>query len=116
MKTLMFEGSSDDTFGYAVKDTPSEGDDHDNCANGTPIQWRIYSPSQDVAMLVVGHYCPGAATGWLIGVARIDEDDDKPLPSWVMGFARGRKPYSPRLLIEVPDDVTVTHVPFKRVC
>lgn len=105
MKLLMFEGGSDDTFGeYNVFK-----DDHDNCANGKPIRFLVSSPTEG-SVLVVGQYCPGPATGWQIGVARADEDDDTPLPPWPMRFTEGDRPYSPRLVIEAPDDATMKHV------
>jgi len=106
MKTLIFGGSSDDTFGEI---TP-RGDDYDNCASGKPIEWLIESVSEGESILVVGQYCPGAATGWLIGVARADEDDDKPIPDWPVRIVRNpdaRMTYSPALEIDVPDDATL---------
>ena len=39
MKTLIFGGNSDDTFGEI---TP-RGDDYDNSANGKPIEWLVQS-------------------------------------------------------------------------
>lgn len=103
MKTLIFGGSSDDTFGEI---TP-RGDDYDNCASGEPIEWLIESKSEDQSMMVVGQYCPGSATGWLIGVARVHEDDDKPLPLWPIRLRRGPREYSPVLEVDVPDDATL---------
>lgn len=50
MKTLVFRGYSDDTFGeYGVT-----GDDVDTCASYKPVQCRIDSLSG--SMLVVGQY------------------------------------------------------------
>jgi hypothetical protein len=108
MKTLIFGGSSDDTFGEI---TP-RGDDYDNCASGKPIEWLIESASEKDSLLVVGQYCPGAATGWLIGVARADEDDGKFPPAWPIHIrprADGsyRCTYSHALEIVVPDDATI---------
>ena len=40
MKTLMFEGHSDDTFGELTT-----GEDHDNCANNAPIIFKVLSLS-----------------------------------------------------------------------
>lgn len=109
MKTLQFEGYSDDTFGeYAVT-----REDHDNCASGDPMTFKVWSKSADDGLFVVGQYCPGPASGWLIGVARIDgADDDGPgLPDWPMRFTRStERSYTPALLIEAPDDVTVEYV------
>ena len=107
MKTLIFGGSSDDTFGEI---TP-RGDDYDNCASGDPIEWALVSPSEDCGMLVVGQYAPGADDGWLIGVAPIG--DDESLPPWPMRLraanpaARNESSYSPVLEIDVPDDTEI---------
>lgn len=115
MKILCFEGSSDDTFGWFEKDKPGSGDDYDNCANGQPIYWAIESRPNDEVLLVSGQYAPSeASTGWVIGVGPIGGDDDKPIPSWTVGFSRGRQPYSPRLVVEVPDDAHVTHISTKK--
>lgn len=102
-KTLIFGGSSDDTFGEV---TP-RGDDYDNCASGKPIEWLIESVSEQQSMLVVGQYCPGSATGWMIGIARVHEDDDKPLPGWPIRLIQGPRAYSPHLCIDVPVDATI---------
>ena len=110
MKVICFEGYSDDTFGWFNQGNVNSGDDYDNCASGEPIMWVVESESTDECMLVFGQYCPELATGWMIGVAKFDEKYDCPLPAWTMGFARGRKSYSPRLVIEVPDDAIVTNV------
>jgi hypothetical protein len=61
---------------------------------------------------VFGQYCPGAADGWLIGVARCDpnNDDDQHMPDWPMRFERGERSYSPSLVIEAPDGCTVQYV------
>jgi hypothetical protein len=101
-KTLRFEGFSDDTFGELTT-----REDYDNCASGEPITFLVKSSEGE--LMVQGQYCPGPATGWLIGIARHDEDDDKPIPAWPMHFEHAEREYSPRLVIEAPDDVTVSH-------
>ena len=102
---LRFEGHSDDTFGEYY----SFNDDYDNCASGEPIVFKVASPDGE-SLLVIGQYCPGKATGWMIGVARVDEDDDKPIPNWPMYFELGERPYSPRLVIRAPDGCAMVHV------
>ena len=102
MKTIIFEGSSDDTFGES---TP-RGDDYDNCASGEPIEWLLTSPG-GVQLLVVGQHCPGAATGWLVGVARVDGNDDIPIPDWPIRIVPGGLPYTPRLIIDAPDGTII---------
>jgi hypothetical protein len=99
---LRFEGSSDDTFGMTHH---SRADDYDNCGSGKPIEWLLTAPNGE-SMLVVGQYCPGAATGWLIGVARAGDDDDEPMPAWPMRIEHGAREYSPALLIDVPAGTT----------
>lgn len=107
MKTLVFGGSSDDTFGEI---TP-RGDDYDNCASGKPIEWALVSESEGCGLLVVGQYAPGRADGWLVGVAPMG--DDECLPPWPMRLraanpaAHNEAPYSPVLEIDVPDDTTI---------
>jgi hypothetical protein len=104
MKTLRFEGFSDDTFGELTT-----REDYDNCASGDPIVFLV--SSSEGSLLVTGQYCPGDATGWQISIARADEDDDTPIPAWPMRIEHAERSYSPRLVIEAPDDVTVTHQP-----
>ncbi|MGE5523426.1 MAG: hypothetical protein ACM3SS_06915 [Rhodospirillaceae bacterium] len=102
MPQLRFEGCSDDTFGEVAHFR----DDFDNCASGEPVEYLVTAPDGD-SLLVVGQYCPGGATGWLIGVAHADDDDEKPLPAWPMRVDRGDRPYSPALIIEAPEGVTL---------
>jgi hypothetical protein len=106
MKLLRFEGYSDDTFGeYGITN-----EDHDNCASGKRIVFKVWSPGENDGLFVVGQYCPGPLTGWMVGVGRLNEDDDCPLPPWSMFIGRAERPYTPTLIIEAPDDVTVEHV------
>jgi hypothetical protein len=103
MKTLRFEGCSDDTFGeYGVTN-----EDYDNCASGKPIEFFV--SAGDDCMVVVGQYCPGQCGGWLIGVShyKATDADEHHLPEWPMRFERGARPYSPALIIEAPDDVEI---------
>jgi len=46
----------------------------------------------------------------LIGVARaaaLNGDDDQTIAPWPMRFEKGGRPYSPRLVIEAPDDAQI---------
>ena len=104
MKTLIFGGYSDDTFGEI---TP-RGDDYDNCASGKPIEWLVESAEDGAALLVVGQHAPGSSGGWLVGVAPWDPThDDVPMPEWPMRITRSDRSYSPALHIDVPDDTTI---------
>lgn len=102
---LRFEGHSDDTFGeYA-----STSDDFDNCADGSPIVFKVSSP--DGAGLFVwglynAHRSPVATPGcWVIGVQQLDEDIT--IPSWPMKFDITKRGYSPTLTIDAPEGTKV---------
>lgn len=107
MKTLAFEGYSDDTFGeYNIT-----RDDYDNCASGKPIRYLITVPDHPGGMLVVGqHGRDDLECSWMIGVGAYDpEHDDVPLPSWpVRMLPSTRTPYSPRLEVDAPDNFVLT--------
>jgi hypothetical protein len=106
MKTLVFGGSSDDTFGLIA----GAGDDFDNCASGKPIEWLIESEATGERLLVVGQYAPGNAYGWLIGVAPAGPNDEDPIPAWTYRLrapSGGERNYSPVLEVDVPDDATL---------
>jgi len=103
MKTLRFEGFSDDTFGETTR-----GPEHDNCASMKPIIFKVWSESAKDGLFVTGQYCPGPSTGWMIGISRLSDDDSRPIPNWPMRFEHGEKPYSPSLVIEAPDDAIIT--------
>lgn len=108
MKTLTFQGESDDTFDCSG---PSISASHDNCASGDPIWMRV--ATRDQSMLVCGQYqLKGNGGGcWLIGVAPDDPEDEgiRIPPDWKIRFApgTGTNTYSAFLLIDVPDDVSV---------
>ena len=111
MKTLTFQGYGDDTFGEE-----STGKDHDNCANGEPIAFRVHGGGE--TLLVVGQYapesmCPTVGPTWLVGITAddIDETDNEVIPSWPMKFTQGE--YGPALIIEAPDDARVEYVDAK---
>ena len=66
MKTLRFQGYSDDTFGeYGVTNQ-----DVDNCGSCKPIQCLITAGT--ASLLVVGHYTASHINGgcWVIGIRR----------------------------------------------
>jgi hypothetical protein len=105
VKTLRFQGYSDDTFG----EIDVTHDDYDNCASGKPIEYLITSPSEPhVGLVVTGQHCPNGSDSWLIGVANYDpEYNDRAMPTWPVRFAAPTDPRyarAPSLLIDVPDD------------
>lgn len=106
MNELRFEGYSDDTFGELTT-----GIDHDNCANGRPMLFKVCSG--DEGLIVHGQYnnltWPNSAPGcWMIGVQQLEED--VPLPAWPMRFETGKSGYTPTLIIEAPDDVEIKYL------
>lgn len=98
MKTLKFQGQSDDTFGeYGIT-----GQDADNCASCKPIQCLI--KSGEGSLLVVGQYSNSHINEgcWVIGISM--EAEDKRLPDWPIRIVNGDCGYSPVLEIDVPDE------------
>lgn len=103
MRTLMFGGSSDDTFGEI---TP-RGDEYDNCASGQPIEYRL--DSSEGSLIVFGQYCHASSGGWLVGIAPVDGvDDAQAIPPWPIRIRPGERCYSPVIEIDVPDDTKLT--------
>lgn len=110
MKILWFEGSSDDLFGVTrMVENELRFDDYNNHANGEPIRWRVHSPEHNETLLVVGKFCADEGDSWQIGVAPVPTDDglERHIPDWNIHFEHGEHEYSPRLVIEAPDDVQV---------
>jgi hypothetical protein len=104
VKRLEFEGHSDDTFGEYV----TFGDDYDCCASGAMIVFRV--KAGDEGLHVCGQYSgkqwPDSMPGcWVVGVQPLDED--VALPKWPMRFEDGGSGYSPKLVIDAPDDVRI---------
>jgi len=106
-KTLRWYGSSDDTFGYEIG-TTGIGDDHDNCANGSLMMFRVESSDGSDGLIVTGQYAPEPTPDgtWVVGITLLAED--LPLPNWPMHWETGDLGYSPMLVMEVPDDVIIT--------
>ena len=99
MKTLKFEGYSDDT----LAEYGTTGEDYDNCSADTPIQCIVDCGEQGRVM-VIGQYsrisCDNGC--WTIGLSKVREDDV--LPQWGYRFRKGEVPYSVALKMDVPDD------------
>lgn len=98
MRTLRFEGYSDDTFGeYGLT-----GDDVDNCASGTPIQC-VVDCGEFGRLMVIGQYSKASCDNgcWAVGVSKVDEFDD--FPDWDMRLREGAETkYSTALEIDLP--------------
>lgn len=104
MPELHFEGHSDDTFG----EYNHISDDFDCCANGAMIVWRV--TAGDEGLHVCGQYdgngWPSDSPGcWIIGVQQMDEG--AAIPRWPMRFENSDAGYSPRLVIEAPEGVSI---------
>lgn len=112
MKQLTFGGYSDDTFYCEGQGVDV---DMDNCASGEPIRMRVSTARGTIdeeALVVCGQYAPDQCAGWLIGVAPADFGmDEEHIPDWPMRFARSAREYSPLLIIDAPDEVTVELLP-----
>lgn len=97
---LTFRGSSDDNFVFG----PRGDEDEIGCyASGAAV--TLTAPNGDT-MVVIGAYAQEPASGWLIGVARVDQDDDKHMPDWPIRFEPGPAPYSPMMVVDAPDGTT----------
>lgn len=101
MKTLKFEGGSDDTFGeYGITQ-----EEVDNSSRNSPIQCVI--SSKEGSLVVVGHYNIHPNDGcWTIGISLLNEGES--MPSWSTRFTMRDCNYSPTLEIDVPDDFKLT--------
>lgn len=98
-RTLVFEGKSDDTFGeFSVFNRQ-----HDNCADGKPIRWRLFDVDTNDEMIVFGEYAVCERGSWMIGVS--PSVDHQSIPDWTMRLGRSDHDYSPRLEIDAPISV-----------
>lgn len=100
MKTYIFEGYSDDTFGeYEQTDM-----DVDNCGNGRPIRYELKTPD-GTGIKVTGLYNDEndiSDTGcWVIGVSALDEH--KPV-DWKITLEPSYEGYCNRLTVIAPDE------------
>ena len=110
MKTLRFQGYSDDTFDCSG---PGIDVDHDDCAQGSLRAMRV--SSGDMGLIVTGQYAPCILNrnmhlhSWVIGICNQIElfSDTKPLPNWPIRIMSCERTYTPLLEIDVPDDVVV---------
>lgn len=105
MKTLRFEGSSDDTFSCRG---PGIDVDHDDCATFSARFMLVKSEAG--ALVVQGQYgCVPNSGTWMIGIAPYDPDDSAPAwyPPWPIRFEAHPRGYSTTLVMDCPDDVTV---------
>ena len=98
MKTLIFKGYSDDTFGeYGETNT-----DIDNCGSGAPIQCIILAG--DTQLAVTGQYDRIGTGTWDVGISLVDEELS--LPDWDMRISF--EGYTTVIEIDIPDDFELT--------
>lgn len=99
MKTLKFEGYSDDTFGeYSVTNQ-----DVDNCATMEPIQCVIDCGVHG-RLMVIGQYSKASCNNgcWMVGISKVDEYDV--FPEWPIEIMQsGESEYSTMVAITIPE-------------
>lgn len=106
MPILRFQGHSDDTFG----EVSHFDDDYDNCASGKPIEYLVECEGVEGGIVVTGQHCPNNSGSWLIGVANYDpKHNDRDMPKWPIRIEpmKGTYGFTPALIIEAPDGVTI---------
>ena len=102
IKTLRFEGSSDDTFGeYGVT-----YDDVDNCGSKEPIHCIVKSSKG--RLIVTGVYKHPLDACWTVGVSQYAEDEK--IPKWNFRYKTAENGYSPILEVDVPDDTEIEFI------
>lgn len=103
IKTLVFSGYSDDTFGEWTT-----GMDYDNCASMRPITFRIMDGDK-VVLYVTGQYSRHHNGCWEISVCQPAEDD---IPDIEMSLSF--EGYTAVLTARVPSHFRVEHIPEKQ--
>lgn len=107
MATITIYGVSDDLVEVEIIDGDGrkriELDAYDR---GQSIYLRLMDGT---GMRVYAEYSPTDLGGgvWMIGVAQLGED--QPIPDWPMKYRTAENGYSPVLVIEAPEDVTVSY-------
>lgn len=99
MKTLKFQGHSDDIFGEynVIKDEEAAYD-------------KLCRIQVGDALIVHGLYVAGGV--WMVGISQVDEDTS--IPDWPMRWTSEK--YSVVLEIDVPDETVVMFLDRKKEC
>lgn len=100
MKTLKFQGHSDDIFGEYKSVEDEESIDGD-----TPVRIQVGD-----ALVVYGLYVDGGV--WMVGISQVD--DGVPIPDWPMRWKS--ETYSIVLEIDVPDETEIIFLDRKKEC
>lgn len=107
MATITIYGSSDDLVEVEIQgEDGQKGFEADAYDRGRTI---FLTMPDGTGMRVYAEYSPTDLGGgvWMIGVAQLGED--QPIPDWTIRYLAAGNGYSPALVIEVPEDVTVSY-------
>lgn len=107
MATVTICGASDDRVEVDILGEDGQSDfEADAFDRGRSIFLRL---ADGTGMRVYAEYSPTDLGGgvWMIGVAQLGED--QPIPDWPMKYRTAENGYSPALVIEAPEDVTVSY-------
>lgn len=107
MATITIYGTSDDLVEVEIQgEYGQEGVELDAYDRGQTICLTI---PDETGMRVYAEYSPTDLGGgvWMIGVAQLGED--KPIPDWPIRYLTAENGYSPALVIEAPESVTVSY-------
>lgn len=107
MATITIYGSSDDLVEVEIQgEDGQKGFEAGAYDRGRTI---FLTMPDGTGMRVYAEYSPTDLGGgvWMIGVAQLGED--QPIPDWPMKFRTAENGYSPALVIETPESVTVSY-------
>lgn len=107
MATVTICGASDDRVEVDILGEDGRSDfEADAFDRGRSIFLRL---ADGTGMRVYAEYSPTDLGGgvWMIGVVQLGEDH--PIPDWPMKYRTAENGYSPELIIEAPEDVTVSY-------
>lgn len=112
MKTIYFEGYSDDVF---AEEYVTNGNNYDDYGNR--FIFLVSVEGEKGGIVVTGEYATilieeNCISSWHIGVSIYDPDhEDLAIPKdWKFQIVQGEAPYSPSLMMEIPDNATVRHL------
>lgn len=104
MKTYIFEGYSDDTFGEYNETSI----DYDNCGSGSPIRYKLEDGNEN-GVIIQGQYSPENLCGWMIGVGNIGKHKDS-LDGWEFSLNPFYEGYRNQLTVTCPEDVKLVNL------
>ena len=107
MATVTICGASDDRVEVEILGKDGRNDfEADAFDRGRSIFLTI---PDETGMRVYAEYSPTDLGGgvWMIGIAQLGEN--QPIPDWPMKYRTAENGYSPALVIETPESVTVSY-------